>query len=248
MHGPGARLNLASLENELGMVVEGSAEDLPSPYKGVGGPTPPLGRAMGILTLVDEAAAMASALVFAAFSRTTSWRYRMSTSRGWSSRASHRSLSAASCPRPRGERAGEKGGMTVGRIIGIDLGTTNSVVAVMEGGEPKVVSNEEGSRLTPSVVAWDERGEVLVGQIAKRQAVINPRNTIYSAKRFIGRRYEEVTEEIKRVPFEVVKGANGDAVFKVRDALVSPRGVGEGPAKAPARPPRITSARRSPTR
>ena len=112
--------------------------------------------------------------------------------------------------------------MTVGRIIGIDLGTTNSVVAVMEGGEPKVVSNEEGSRLTPSVVAWDERSEVLVGQIAKRQAVINPRNTIYSAKRFIGRRYEEVTEEIKRVPFEVVKGANGDAVFKVRDAQVSP--------------------------
>jgi molecular chaperone DnaK len=112
--------------------------------------------------------------------------------------------------------------MTVGRIIGIDLGTTNSVVAVMEGGEPKVVANEEGSRLTPSVVAWDERGEVLVGQIAKRQAVINPRNTVYSAKRFIGRRYEEVTEEAKRVPFEVVKGPNGDAVFKVRDALVSP--------------------------
>jgi molecular chaperone DnaK len=110
----------------------------------------------------------------------------------------------------------------VGRIIGIDLGTTNSVVAVMEGGEPKVVANEEGSRLTPSVVAWDERGEVLVGQIAKRQAVVNPRNTVYSAKRFIGRRFDEVTEEAKRVPFEVVKGANGDAVFKVRGALVSP--------------------------
>src|SRR6185503_11424809 len=104
----------------------------------------------------------------------------------------------------------------MGKIIGIDLGTTNSVVAVMEGGEPKVISNEEGSRLTPSVVAWDERGETLVGQIAKRQAVVNPQNTIYSAKRFIGRRFEEVTEETKRVPFKVVKGPNGDAVFDVR--------------------------------
>jgi molecular chaperone DnaK len=110
----------------------------------------------------------------------------------------------------------------MGKIIGIDLGTTNSVVAVMEGREPKVLPNEEGSRLTPSVVAWDDRGEVLVGQIAKRQAVVNPTNTIYSAKRFIGRRYEEVQDEIKRVPFTVVKGKNGDAMFEVRGKLVSP--------------------------
>ena len=80
----------------------------------------------------------------------------------------------------------------MGKIIGIDLGTTNSVVAIMEGREPKVIVNEEGARTTPSVVAWDEKGEVLVGQIAKRQAVTNPENTIFSAKRFIGRRFEEV--------------------------------------------------------
>ena len=80
----------------------------------------------------------------------------------------------------------------MGKIIGIDLGTTNSVVAIMEGREPKVIVNEEGSRITPSVVAWDDKGEVLVGQIAKRQAVTNPENTIFSAKRFIGRRFEEV--------------------------------------------------------
>ena len=110
----------------------------------------------------------------------------------------------------------------MGKTIGIDLGTTNSVVAVMEGGEPKVIANEEGSRLTPSVVAWDERGETLVGQIAKRQAVINPANTLYSAKRFIGRRYDEMSEEAKRVPFEVVKAPNGDAVFEVLGKIVTP--------------------------
>ena len=80
----------------------------------------------------------------------------------------------------------------MGKIIGIDLGTTNSVVAVMEGGEPKVIVNEEGDRITPSVVAWDDQGEILVGQIAKRQSVTNPENTVYSAKRFIGRRFEEL--------------------------------------------------------
>src|SRR5262249_58511752 len=94
----------------------------------------------------------------------------------------------------------------MGKIIGIDLGTTNSVVAVMEGKEAKVVVNEEGSRLTPSVVAWDEKGEILVGQIAKRQAVTNPENTIYSSKRFMGRRFDEVQEEMKRVPYKVAKG------------------------------------------
>jgi molecular chaperone DnaK len=110
----------------------------------------------------------------------------------------------------------------MGKIIGIDLGTTNSVVAVMEGKEAKVVPNEEGSRLTPSVVAWDDRGEALVGQIAKRQAVVNPTNTISSAKRFIGRRYEEVADELRRVPFKVVKAPSGDAAFEVRGKLVSP--------------------------
>ena len=90
----------------------------------------------------------------------------------------------------------------MGKIIGIDLGTTNSVVAVMEGKEPKVIVNEEGSRLTPSVVAWDEKGEILVGTIAKRQAVTNPENTVYSSKRFIGRRADEVQAEADRVPDE----------------------------------------------
>ncbi|MBK8255286.1 MAG: molecular chaperone DnaK [Polyangiaceae bacterium] len=104
----------------------------------------------------------------------------------------------------------------MGKIIGIDLGTTNSVVAVMEGKEPKVIVNEEGARLTPSVVAWDEKGEVLVGQIAKRQAVTNPTNTVYSSKRFIGRRFEEAQEESKRVPYKVKKGKAGEPVFEVR--------------------------------
>jgi len=110
----------------------------------------------------------------------------------------------------------------MGKIIGIDLGTTNSVVTIMEGREPKVIVNEEGSRITPSVVAWDEKGEVLVGQIAKRQAVTNPENTIYSAKRFIGRRFEEVSEELKRVPYKAVKADNGDTAFDVRGKKLSP--------------------------
>src|SRR6187549_3696531 len=98
----------------------------------------------------------------------------------------------------------------MGKIIGIDLGTTNSVVAIMEGREAKVIVNEEGSRITPSVVAWDEKGEILVGQIAKRQAVTNPENTIFSAKRFIGRRHEEVAEETRRVPYKIVRSDKGD--------------------------------------
>jgi len=97
------------------------------------------------------------------------------------------------------------------KIIGIDLGTTNSVVAVMEGGEPKILINEEGSRLTPSVVGFGKGGEITVGQVAKRQAVLNPENTIFSIKRFMGRRYDEVTEEIKLVPYKVVRGPNQDA-------------------------------------
>ncbi len=113
----------------------------------------------------------------------------------------------------------------MGKIIGIDLGTTNSCVAVMEGREPKVIVNEEGSRITPSVVAYDEKGEVLVGQIAKRQAVTNPENTIYSAKRFIGRKFEEVAEEARRVPYKLVKAQNGDCAFEVRGKVVSPQEV-----------------------
>jgi len=98
------------------------------------------------------------------------------------------------------------------KIIGIDLGTTNSVVAVMEGGEPKVIANEEGGRTTPSVVAFTKTGERLVGQVAKRQAITNPENTIYSIKRFMGRRYDEVTEEMKMVPYKVVKAGDHVAV------------------------------------
>src|SRR4051794_13968409 len=114
----------------------------------------------------------------------------------------------------------------MGKIIGIDLGTTNSVVAIMEGKEPKVIPNEEGGRLTPSVVAWDEKGEVLVGQIARRQAITNPENTVYSAKRFIGRRYEEVSEESKRVPYKVMRGPSGEAGFEIRGKKVTPPEVG----------------------
>src|SRR5438128_1112187 len=97
------------------------------------------------------------------------------------------------------------------KIIGIDLGTTNSVVAVMEGGEPVVITNPEGGRLTPSVVAFTKTGERLVGQVAKRQAVTNPENTVFSIKRFMGRKYDEVSEEMKMVPYRVVRASNGDA-------------------------------------
>src|SRR5580692_2627380 len=97
------------------------------------------------------------------------------------------------------------------KIIGIDLGTTNSVVAVMEGGEPVVITNPEGGRLTPSVVAFTKTGERLVGQVAKRQAVTNPENTVFSIKRFMGRKYDEVSQEMKMVPYRVVRASNGDA-------------------------------------
>src|SRR3989338_3388995 len=97
------------------------------------------------------------------------------------------------------------------KISGIVLGTTNSVVAVMEGGEPIVITNPEGGRLTPSVVAFTKTGERLVGQVAKRQAVTNPENTVFSIKLFMGRKYDEVSEEMKMVPYSVVRSANGDA-------------------------------------
>ena len=108
------------------------------------------------------------------------------------------------------------------KILGIDLGTTNSCMAVMEGGEPVVIPNAEGARTTPSVVAFTKSGERLVGQAAKRQAVTNPKNTVFSIKRFMGRRYDEVAEEIAKVPYEVVRAANGDAAVKIGDKVYSP--------------------------
>jgi molecular chaperone DnaK len=116
----------------------------------------------------------------------------------------------------------------MGKIIGIDLGTTNSVVAIMEGKEPKVIANEEGARLTPSVVAFDEKGEVLVGQIARRQAITNPENTVFSSKRFMGRKFTDpvIQEEAKRVPYKVVAASNGDAGFEIRGKRYSPPEIG----------------------
>jgi len=110
----------------------------------------------------------------------------------------------------------------MGKIIGIDLGTTNSCVAVMEGGEPHVIPNAEGGRTTPSVVAFTRTGERLVGQVAKRQAITNPQNTIYSIKRFMGRKYAEVVEEAKNVPYAVKEGKNGEAVIQVGDRAYTP--------------------------
>src|SRR5512145_2039597 len=108
------------------------------------------------------------------------------------------------------------------KIIGIDLGTTNSVVAVMEGGEPVVITNPEGSRITPSVVGFTKSGERLVGQVAKRQAVTNPENTVFSIKRFMGRKFDEVTEEMKMVPYQVIRASNGDVRVKAGDKEYSP--------------------------
>ena len=108
------------------------------------------------------------------------------------------------------------------KVIGIDLGTTNSCVAVMEGGEPKVIANAEGFRTTPSVVAFAKSGERLVGLVARRQAVTNPTNTVYSIKRFMGRRFDEVSSEMKLVPYEVVRGTNGDARVKTSAGEFSP--------------------------
>jgi molecular chaperone DnaK len=108
------------------------------------------------------------------------------------------------------------------KIIGIDLGTTNSCVAVMEGGDPVVIPNAEGNRTTPSVVAFSKSGERLVGQVAKRQAITNPKNTVFSIKRFMGRKYEEVTDEMKMVPFDVARGPNGDVRVKASGKEFSP--------------------------
>jgi molecular chaperone DnaK len=110
----------------------------------------------------------------------------------------------------------------MGKIIGIDLGTTNSAMAVLEGGEPTIIPNAEGGRTTPSVVAFTKTGEQLVGTVAKRQAVTNPENTVFSIKRFMGRKYSNVSEEMKIVPYKVVEGPNGDVRVKIKDEQYSP--------------------------
>src|SRR5207244_11303675 len=108
------------------------------------------------------------------------------------------------------------------KVIGTDLGTTKSVGSVVEGGNPTVIANQEGSRLTPSVVGFTKDGEILVGQVAKRQAITNPENTVFSIKRFMGRRYDEVLQEIKLVPYKVVRAENGDVRVEVRGKPYSP--------------------------
>ncbi|MBO4304311.1 MAG: Hsp70 family protein, partial [Lentisphaeria bacterium] len=113
----------------------------------------------------------------------------------------------------------------MGKIIGIDLGTTNSCMAVMEGSTFKIIPNAEGANTTPSVVAFTKTGERIVGQTAKRQAVTNPKNTIFSIKRFMGRKYSEVADELSRIPYEVVEGKNGDAYIKVGDKTYSPQEI-----------------------
>src|SRR5256885_15986964 len=111
------------------------------------------------------------------------------------------------------------------KAVGIDLGTTNSVIATMEGGQPTVIPNAEGSRTTPSVVAFTEQGERLVGQLARRQAILNPKGTTYSAKRFIGRRYDEVSNEIETVSYDVTRGGNDSVRFRVRGKDYAPEEI-----------------------
>ena len=113
----------------------------------------------------------------------------------------------------------------MGKIVGIDLGTTNSVVCVMEGKEVKVIPNKHGVNLTPSVVGFPESGDRLVGQLAKRQAIVNPKNTIYSIKRFMGRRHGEVGQEEKLVPYEVVGGPEDPVRVKIRDKQYTPQEI-----------------------
>jgi len=113
----------------------------------------------------------------------------------------------------------------MGKIIGIDLGTTNSCVAIMEGGQPKVIENSEGARTTPSIIAYQEDGEILVGAPAKRQAVTNPKNTLFAVKRLIGRKFDEkeVQKDIGLMPYEIMKADNGDAWISVRDKKLAPQ-------------------------
>src|ERR1700759_4416914 len=112
----------------------------------------------------------------------------------------------------------------MGKIIGIDLGTTNSCVAIMEGGQPKVIENAEGARTTPSIIAYQEDGEILVGAPAKRQAVTNPKNTLYAVTRLIGRKFEgkEVQQDIGLMPYAITKADNGDAWGEVRGKTLAP--------------------------
>ena len=119
------------------------------------------------------------------------------------------------------------------KVIGIDLGTTNSVVAVMEGGQPEVIVNQEGSRITPSVVGFAKDGERLVGQVAKRQAVTNPENTVFSIKRFMGRKFDEVSSEASRVPYKVARAQNGDAWIEARGKTQSPPEISGGEYRLP---------------
>lgn len=113
-------------------------------------------------------------------------------------------------------------GVVMGRAVGIDLGTTNSAIAAMEGGQAQVIPNAEGNRTTPSVVAFLENGERLVGQMARRQSILNPKGTIYSAKRFIGHKFDEVSNEINTVSFDVVAGSDGAVRFQVNDKMYAP--------------------------
>ena len=117
------------------------------------------------------------------------------------------------------------GGRRMAKAVGIDLGTTNSVIAALEGGQPTVIANAEGSRTTPSVVAISDSGRRLVGQLARRQSILNPKGTIYSAKRFIGRRFDKVSEEAKAVGFDVVPGPDGMVRFDVKGKLCSPEEI-----------------------
>mgnify|MGYP002885560663 CR=1 FL=1 len=110
----------------------------------------------------------------------------------------------------------------MGKTIGIDLGTTNSCVAVIESGEPKVITNEEGARTTSSVVAWDSEGEVLVGQVARRQAITNPENTVFSVKRFMGCRFDEMGDEVARMPYKVIEGKGGGVAIQIDDRKIAP--------------------------
>src|ERR1700747_1600770 len=121
--------------------------------------------------------------------------------------------------------SGNRKEWTMATAVGIDLGTTNSVIAAWQGGEPIVIANSEGARTTPSVVAFTENGERLVGQLARRQSIMNPKGTIYSAKRFIGRRFDEISEEAKAVSFDVVEGQGGAARFDVRGKQYSPEEI-----------------------
>src|SRR5258706_707851 len=115
--------------------------------------------------------------------------------------------------------------MTMAKAVGIDLGTTNSVIATVEGGQPTVIPNAEGARTTPSVVAFTEQGDRLVGQLARRQAILNSKGTISSAKRFMGRRFDEVASEVNAVSFDVVAGPDGLARFSIRGKLYSPEEI-----------------------